>query len=181
MSQHITHDQKETAIEALRVHGTMQYASRIAGVSVRTLNEEMKRSEVFKRRVIEARTEGKVNIADKAIELIKSYAYGENEEKTDRNRLTAAIALANAYEPGFRGTSQVQGRIEHDVRVITGVPRPNYQITVEEPKRLPMKTIKTVIKDKDGNYVGTKSETVEDVIEGVVIDGEAGNKSGEST
>ena len=126
-NQTITHDEKETAIDALREHGTMQYASKVCGISVRTLNEEMRRSEVFKRRVLEARAEGKINIADRAIDLIKSYAYGEVDKKdTDRNRLTAAIALANAYEPGFRGTTNVQGKIEHDVRVITAVPRPKY-------------------------------------------------------
>ena len=136
MSTKITHDQKETAIAALREHGTMQYASKISGVAVRTLNLEMTRSLVFKRRVLEARAEGKVNIADKAIELIKSYAYGENPEKTDRNRLTAAIALANAYEPGFRGQTIIQGRVEHDVRIITAVPRPKY-IDATEVKELP--------------------------------------------
>ena len=132
MSQKITHDQKEAAIEAMREHGTMQYGAKIAGVSVRTLNEEMRRSEVFKRRVEEARAEGKVNIADKAIEMIKLYASGELL-KTDRNVLTANIALANAYEPGFRGTTIIQGRVEHDVRVITAVPRPKYD-EIESPK-----------------------------------------------
>lgn len=126
MVKKINHDIKETVLEALREHGTMQYASKICGLSVRSLNREMKRSVVFRKRVEEARAEGKVNIADKAIELIKSYAYGENEEKTDRNRLTAAIALANAYEPGFRGVTTVQGRVDHDVRVISAVPRPKY-------------------------------------------------------
>lgn len=127
MTKKLNADIKEAVIDALKIHGTMQYASKLCNISVRTLNEEMRRSEVFRRRVLEARAEGKVNIADKAIELIKSYAYGENTEKTDRNRLTAAIALANAYEPGFRGVSQVAGRIEHDVRVITAVPRPKYE------------------------------------------------------
>ena len=126
----ITHDQKETAIEDMREYGTMQHASKVCGVSVRTLNEEMRRSEVFKRRVLEARAEGKQNIADKAVEMIKLYASGELP-KTDRNVLTANIALANAYEAGFRGTTQVQGRIEHAIRVITAVPRPNY---LDEPK-----------------------------------------------
>jgi len=153
----LDHQKKEECIEALRYHGTMEYASKVIGVSVRTLNEEMRRSEIFKRRVLEARAEGKTNIADRAIELIKSYAYGENTEKTDRNRLTAAIALANAYEPGFRGTTQVQGKIDHDVRVISAVPRPKYQITVEKEKKL-------LDKGKDKGY-----NSVEEVIEGEVI------------
>ena len=153
----ITTDQKEAAIEALREHGTMQYASKISGIAVRTLNLEMTRSAIFKKRVLEARAEGKTNIADKAVELIKSYAYGENKEKTDRNRLTAAIALANAYEPGFRGTTTIQGRVEHDVRVITAVPRPNYA-KLESPK--------TKLLDKGKE----KPHNIEDVIEGVAIE-----------
>lgn len=141
MTKKLNHDVKETCLEVLKDKGTMQAASKVCGVSVRTLNEEMRRSEVFKRRVLEAREEGKRNIADKAIELIKTYAYGENEEKTDRNRLTAAIALANAYEPGFRGVTTIQGRVDHDVRVITAVPRPKYIDTpkveiLEKPKRV---------------------------------------------
>ena len=137
MSKKLNADLKDAVIDALRVHGTMQYASKLCDISIRTLNEEMRRSEVFKRRVLEAREEGKRNIADRAVELIKTYAYGENEEKTDRNRLTAAIALANAYEPGFRGTTIVQGRIDHDIRVISAVPRPKYpEITIVKAKEL---------------------------------------------
>lgn len=166
----INHDVKESAIDALRYHGTMQYASKICGVSVRTLNEEMRRSEVFKRRVLEARAEGKTNIADRAIELIKSYAFGENEEKTDRNRLTAAMALANAYEPGFRGTTQVQGRIEHDVKVITAVPRPKYLPEGKEVKVIEVtknKSKKLLDKPKKKVY-----NTVEEVIEGEITNEE---------
>jgi len=155
MAKKLNHELKESVIDALRFHGTMVYAAKICDVSVRTLNEEMRRSEVFKRRVLEARAEGKTNIADRAIELIKSYAYGENTEKTDRNRLTAAIALANAYEPGFRGQTIVQGRIDHDVRVITAVPRPKYAIE-NKPKKL---------LDKGRG----KAHTIEEVIEGEVI------------
>ncbi len=152
----LNHDIKELCIEVLKDKGTMQAASKVCGVSVRTLNEEMRRSEVFKRRVSEARAEGKVNIADRAIELIKSYAYGENTEKTDRNRLTAAIALANAYEPGFRGQTIIQGRIDHDVRVITAVPRPKYEITEPEKKLLDKPKTKA-------------HNTIEEIIEGEVI------------
>ena len=154
----MTHDVKETIIEALRFHGTKQYAAKICNVSVKTITAEMNRSEVFKRRVTEAMVEGKSNIADRAIELIKEYAFGENTEKTDRNRLTAAMALANAYEPGFRGTTQVQGRIEHDVQVISAVPRPKYKITTPEKKMLDKP------KDKCYSY-----NSVEGVIEGEVI------------
>ena len=172
----ITHDAKETVIETIRVHGTMKAGAEAAGVSVRTLNEEMRRSAIFKRRILEAREEGKRNIADNAIDRIKEYAFNP-PLKTDRNVLTAAIALANAYEPGFRGTTTVQGKIDHDVRVITAVPRPNYQIIEPEKKLLDkpsgnmLKSGKRKVKivDEQGNYIGTKVETVEDVIEGEVI------------
>lgn len=156
MAKKIDTDIKEACIEALRVHGTMQYAAKISGVTVRTLNKEMLRSEVFKRRVLEARAEGKQNIADQAIEMIKLYASGK-VLKTDRNVLTANIALANAYEPGFRGTTNVQGKIEHDVRVITAVPRPKYD-ELEAPKTPKVKLLKS------------KTPTVEDAIEGVAVE-----------
>lgn len=147
MNKKITHAQKETALETIKIKGTMKAGAAAAGVSVRTLNEEMRRSIVFKRRILEAREEGHRNIADNAIELIKSYAYGEYE-KTDRNRLTAAIALANAYEPGFRGVTTMQGKIEHDVRVITAVPRPKYneiQTPVVKLLKEKKKDLETVI------------------------------------
>jgi len=165
----ITHDAKETVIETIRVHGTMKAGAEAAGVSVRTLNEEMRRSAIFKRRILEAREEGKRNIADNAIDRIKEYAFNP-PLKTDRNVLTAAIALANAYEPGFRGTTTVQGKIDHDVRVRTAVPRPNYELLDNPPKKMLQsgkRTKKVKIVDEQGNYIGT--QTVEDVIEGKVI------------
>ena len=166
----INADQKETAVETIRIHGTMKAGAEAAGVSVRTLNEEMRRSAIFKRRILEAREEGKRNIADNAIDRIKEYAFNP-PAKTDRNVLTAAIALANAYEPGFRGTTTVQGKIDHDIRVITAVPRPKYElpapkITIDKPPKL--KSKKKIYNDK-GEYIGTQ---VEEVIEGEIIKGE---------
>ena len=155
----IDHAAKEAALEAIKVEGTMLAAAKAAGVTVKTLNNEMLRSSIFKERVLKAREEGYRNIADKAIERIKEYAFVP-PDKTDRNVLTAAIALANWAQPGFRGT--VQGRIDHnvDVRVITAVPRPKYDVVIEENK--PQKQLDKP-KEKAHN-------TVEDVIEGEVID-----------
>jgi len=159
----ISHDQKEQALAGMRLLGTKKAGALAAGLTIEALNAEIKKSAVFRKRVNEALTFGKSNLADNALEIITNYAL-HPPAKTDRNQLTAAIALANAFIPGFRGT--VQGKIDHDIRVITGVPRPNYQI--EAPRK--MKTIKTIIKDQDGNYLGTKSETVEDVIEGEIVE-----------
>jgi poly-gamma-glutamate capsule biosynthesis protein CapA/YwtB (metallophosphatase superfamily) len=165
MTKKINTEIKEIAIEALKTHGTMNYAAKISGVSVRTLNEEMRRSDLFKRRVLEARAEGKANIADNAIEMIKLYASGE-VVKTDRNVLTANIALANAYEPGFRGTTNVQGRIEHDVRVITAVPRPNYGEIEASPA-----LVKMLPKGKKNHKRGRPFKN-QGVIEGVIVETE---------
>ncbi len=154
----ITHDEKETALEALKVHGTMQYAAKITGVSVRTLNEEMKRSEVFRRRVMEAREEGKRNLGDEQIEFIKSVAAGEVEVKMPR--LTAALSLANWAVQGFRGTTNVQGKIEHDVRVITAVPRPKYD-ELEAPKVKVLKEGKLTVEE---NIEGVAVETEESLV-----------------
>lgn len=134
----ITHDEKETAIEALKEHGTMQYAAKICGVTVKTLNNEMRRSSIFKHRVLEAREEGKRNMGDEQIDFIHSVAKGEVEVKMPR--LTAALAIANWVVPGFRGTTKVEGNIQHDVRVITAVPRPKY-IESPEVKVIEQKTI----------------------------------------
>jgi hypothetical protein len=164
----INADQKNEAVEAIKINGTMKAGAAAAGVSVRTLNEEMRRSAIFKRRILEAREEGKRNVADNAIDRIKEYAFNP-PLKTDRNVLTAAIALANAYEPGFRGTTTVQGKIDHDVRVITAVPRPNYEVLDNPPKKMLQsgKRTKKVIVDQEGNYIGT--QTVEEAIGGEVI------------
>lgn len=165
----ISHDQKEIALAGMRILGTKKAGALAAGLDIEDLNAEIKKSAVFRKRAQEALVSGKSSLADNALGIITTYALNP-PPKTDRNQLTAAIALANAFIPGFRGATTVQGKIDHDVRVITAVPRPNYQITVEEPKKLPMKTVKTILKDDDGNYLGTKSETVEDVIEGEVIE-----------
>ncbi len=121
----ITSEQKELALEAIKEHGTLQAGAKAAGISIKTLNEEKKRSEIFKKRIIEALQEGRGRLADNARQLVIDYMMGKYS-KTDRNQLTAAIALLNAYEPGFRGTTRVEGRIEHDIRVVSAVPRPRY-------------------------------------------------------
>jgi len=162
----ISHDQKEQILAGMRLLGTKKAGALAAGLTVESLNAEIKKSAVFRKRANEALTSGKSSLADNALEVITNYALNP-PPKTDRNQLTAAIALANAFIPGFRGATTVQGRIEHDVRVITAVPRPKYdelplpKITIEAPKK---KTVKTKILDETGKYIGTKAETVEEAM-----------------
>ena len=167
----LTKEQKESVIEHLREVGVLMVAAKRAGITKAELQAEMKKSAIFRKRVNEAKSEGKTNIADNALAVLMQYAYGAVAGKTDRNKLTAAIALANAFEPGFRGTSKIEGRIEHDVRVITAVPRPKYEVLDNPPKKM-LKSGKDKsvrIYDDKGQYIGTKVETVEEAIEGEVI------------
>src|SRR3990167_6532985 len=93
----LTSGQKEKILSALEEYATLISGAKAGGVEVWQIKEEMKRSAIFKKRVNEAREEGKKNIADKALQLIQDYSNGKFL-KTDRNQLTAAIAIANAYD-----------------------------------------------------------------------------------
>jgi len=154
----LNHDQKEQALAGMRLLGTKKAGATAAGITVEKLNAEIKRSAVFKKRANEALQTGKSNLADNALEVISTYALNP-PPKTDRNQLTAAIALANAFIPGFRGAQTVQGKIDHDVRVITGIPRPKYdelpspKIQIDKPKKK-----KVEILDESGNLIGYKNE-----------------------
>ena len=172
----LNHDQKEQCLAGMRLLGTKKAGALAANIPIEKLNEEIKKSAVFRKRVNEAKAIGKSNLGESGLDVIIEYALNP-PPKTDRNRLTAAIALCNAFVPGFKGISTVQGKIDHDVRVITAVPRPNYQIIEPEKKLLDKssnnvlklgKRTKKVITDEQGNYIGT--QTIEDVIEGEVIE-----------
>lgn len=126
----ITHEQKEKIVNAVWLNGTYESAAEVSGTTLEVIHGEMKKSPLFRKRIRKAFEESKGMLIDEARALVRDYMRGKHV-KTDRNRLTAAIALLNAYEPGFKGATKVEGRIEHDVRVITAVPRPKY---IELPK-----------------------------------------------
>lgn len=175
MSKRIDTDQKESCLEAIKVYGTIKSAAKVVGISPQTIRKEMKRSAIFRRKVEEAMEDSKFEIRDDALTETRKLATPEYN-KDVRSRLTANLALLNWVEPGFRGATQVQGRIEHDIRVITAVPRPRYdelpapgiKVIDNSPKKM-LKSKKVEILDKDGNLVAVKHETVEEAIEGEVI------------
>jgi len=174
----LTHDQKEQSLAGMRLLGTKKAGALAAQIPIEKLNDEIKKSAVFKKRANEALSIGKSSLADNALDVITTYALNP-PPKTDRNQLTAAIALANAFIPGFRGATTVQGKIDHDVRVITAVPRPNYNEVLDNPEKKMLqsgKRTKKVITDEQGNYIGT--QTVEDVIEGEIVNEQHLNESG---
>ena len=170
----LSHDTKEQALAGMRLLGTEKAGALAANITLEKLKEELKKSAIFRKRANEAKVAGKSNLGESGLDVIVKYAL-DPPEKTDRNRLTAAIALCNAFIPGFRGATTVQGRIDHDVRVITAVPRPNYGVLdkpSEKMLKLGKRTKKVIIRDKDGEYIGTQTveeAIIEEAIEGEVI------------
>ncbi len=139
----LTRDIKEQIVNSIWINGTLESAvSPGDNITMEAIRAEMKKSTVFKRRIEKAIKESQGMLIDEARALVRDYMRGKYI-KTDRNRLTAAIALLNAYEPGFKGQTTVQGRIEHDVRVITAVPRPQYELPESQK-------VKIRLEDKNG-------------------------------
>ncbi len=133
----ITEEKKKLIIESLRQYGTIVAAAKIVGISDTAIHNEMNRSPSFKDAINKARDEGRGHVGESALQVVMSMAFDKDVE--NRNRLTAALALGNAFIPGFRGTTNIQGKIEHDVRVLTAIPRPAYSVTIDSPivKQLP--------------------------------------------
>ena len=132
MTKKITHENKEAVIEVLKTVGTKIAAAEIVGISVRVINLECQRSEIYNKRVEEARNEGRAHLGETSVEMIKLIASGKLP-KTDRNVLTANIVLANAYSPGFKGVTTIQGKVDHSLTVKTGIPRPKRKEVAEKP------------------------------------------------
>lgn len=151
MSKRMNHDQKETAIEWVRARGTLKAGAEAAGVTYQTLRNEIKRSSIFEKRIREAQADGKSEIGDRAVENIKDLASEGNKDV--RSRLTANISLANWAVPGFRGESKRAVSVEHNIKVISAIPRPNYKQPVEiKAKKKKNKNLITRT-DKDKLYM----------------------------
>ncbi len=168
----LSNEQKEQILQTLKIFGTLKQTAKIVGVGVEDIKVEMKKHAVFRKRVNESLKEGRENITDEALDKIREYVMNP-PAKTDRNQLTAAIALANAYLPGFKGTSKVEGKIEHDIKVITGVPRPNY-LTDDKKETIikiePSKEDKDKLKElNSGKPITSIDDAVNQVVEGEIV------------
>ena len=175
----MTHGQREKAVEAIRTLGVKKAGAITAGITIRELNEEIAISAVFRKRIEEAKKEGRETLADNAVAMIELIASG-TLPKTDRNVLTANIALANAFEPGFKGVTKHEGKIAHDVNVRTAVPRPEYnklppsKISIAESKRKGVsdKDKKALREINRGEIVTIKTKevvNVEEVVANTII------------
>lgn len=136
----ISEEQKLRVIDGIKQYGTKIAGARLAGVSVETVRAEQRRSAKFDEKVKRAMEEGRGDVGETAMQVIESIAFHKNDpnnptDKVDKKtQLTAATILANAFIPGFKGTTTVQGKIEHDVNVKTAVPRPDYTPIVDSPE-----------------------------------------------
>jgi hypothetical protein len=134
----LSKEQQAKVLDALKVHGTYVAAAKAINIHTAALYQERKRNKNFGALCNTAIEEGKASVGDKALSIIQDIAFGPSAK--DQQRLTAALALANAFIPGFRGISKTEGHIQHDIKVITSIPRPQYKDTpaIEgEYKQLP--------------------------------------------
>ena len=147
----ITHKQKEAALEAMREHGTLKAGAEAIKIDPTTLRSERKRSKIFDRRCMDALDEAKDRIADSRLQFLLDVAEGKVDVK--KSQLVANLSILNWAKPGFRGSTKVEGRVEHEVRVITAVPRPKYD-ELEPPKIKAIEKPKTVEEAIEGEVVG---------------------------
>lgn len=118
-------EQKEILITMIKAFGTIKAAANAVGLPMSQVRAERSKSAIFDREVRKALAEGIQDIGDDAVINIRKLASGENKDV--RSRLTANMALANWAVPGFRGVQKTEGTVQHNVRVITGTPRPKYE------------------------------------------------------
>jgi DNA polymerase III delta prime subunit len=141
----MTDTERRAFITKLAELGTKKSACLAVGITPWLVRSEENHSAVFKRKVEVAKAEGIKHLADQALENIRAIAFGEI--KADKTVLTANLALANAYESGFKGVQRTEGHVDYNIRVITGVPRPNYE-AIDKPKP---KLLKEGAIEEDGN------------------------------
>ena len=133
----ITPELKQQAIKVYEETGLLNKAAQAIDVHPRTLRDEMKRSNVFRKKMLAAKDIHKIVRADMAYEKLFAYADGEfSNGKSDRNQVTALLAILNAFEPGFRGKTTVDHKVSGTVKFRTSIPRPDYkEIEKKEPKK----------------------------------------------
>jgi hypothetical protein len=135
----ITPEQKTLIIKSLYEYGNITIAAHTAHCSPSTIYSEMARNDAFRERAIEARLIGNAHKGDKSEAMIMKAAW-DTDSGITKTQLTANAMLSNAYIPGFKGATNIQGHIDHDIHVITGIPRPQYPDAIE---LIPVKQLPT--------------------------------------
>lgn len=122
----LTQDQKMNFLELVKLGHTLKDSAKAVDCNYQQIKYERHKSVVFDRWIKEAQNEGRIALGDAALTKIMEVAFEENP-KDRRAQLTAAMSLANYAVPGFRGESRSTIKVDHNVRVIGGPPRPQYK------------------------------------------------------
>ncbi len=127
----ITDTQKRDFIVKLSELGTRTRAIKaVEGLTEWMVRGEEKRSVVFRKRIELAKEQARLWMGDKALTALADAADGL--DKINKTQLTAALAIANAYEKGFAQKRIVEEKREVNVTVHTAIPRPKYRQPIIE-------------------------------------------------
>lgn len=110
-----TEKREEVAIEAYAVYGTLLRAGKAAGVHFSTLKLRMKRSVKFTERMHEAKEQYIEHLEDILDTRIKDDNY-------KMNGVLLMFKLKGERPHMYR--EQITGTIDHNIRIISAVPRP---------------------------------------------------------
>jgi len=120
MSNRITEEQKSKAIEEYARTGNLSLAGKAAGVSRITLWNESKRSKVFKTELENA----KAIYTDALEELLDGYIRSGECKNTAHSNL---IMFKIKAEMPDKYRERIDHKVEGNIKIITGVPRPTGQ------------------------------------------------------
>lgn len=129
----------------IRLNGTLKSAEVLPGLTEWAIRQERDVDPEFNKLVLESIELGKFVLGDNALDAIRQCAAGEVQ--MSKSQLTANLALANAYAGGFKGVRHSESKVQHDVRVITSVPRPQYQVPA--PERIAIDVVAREIADDE--------------------------------
>lgn len=147
----ITEEQKQKAVEAFEQDGNMIKAAKAAGVCVRTLQREKNRCKIFRKALEEADA------------VYHEYLKQQIRDATQNPdikmpQLYAIMFEAKKHMPEYRET--FEHKVDADIRVITGVPRPSDKSQPEESKPKGKSKSKTKLTTKaiveKAQYVGQR-------------------------
>ena len=115
MTQRITEKQKDIAVEVYAKKGNLIDAAGAAGTSSRTLLKEKNRSATFKAEMKESK--------ELYCEEIRRKMHNLTEDKEAKHpQFLAVMAQARAHMEEYR--DRVDHKVEGNIKIITGVPRP---------------------------------------------------------
>lgn len=112
----ITEEQKEKAIGAYTVSGNMSVAGKAAGVSRQTLSKEMQRCKAFSDEMKNAKAAYCDNLETILYDRIK-------EPSKDKASAILLMFKMKAEMPD-KYRERIEHKIDGDIKIITGVPRP---------------------------------------------------------